>query len=133
MFILFYSPLYLRFRTINFLNFDDDIDGYKTELYVLKSDANSSKEINNCTVVGKKEKLNNNAVNEKSNKNKTITEEEENTTLFDSSLSSDNESLESVESNQSNDPLKNVEDDDLYGPSFAQKCTHWVCLSSLYK
>jgi hypothetical protein len=61
------------------------------------------------------------------------------TTLDDSNSNSDNESFKSVESGtnsdeeksnfapKSGDVYKSIDEEDVYGPTFSQRSTHWVC------
>lgn len=132
LFVLFDSPSILKVRTINFSNYDDDFSGYNPELYVLKNVV-SNNVISNY-VVNNEKKFNFDDANENISKI-----DDESSTLNESNENRDDESLKSIESNtnsdeeksdseiQSGDALKNIDDDDLYGPSFFQKNTHWVC------
>jgi len=123
----YFSPVFSKVRTINFSNYDDDIDGYNPELYVLKSVGNKNKIIGNCDVVKNDEKIN-------------CDDADENKTLNESNISSgDDESYKSDDSStysdqdksnnagKSGDLPKNMDEEDFYGPAFFQKSTHWVC------
>lgn len=124
---LFYSPVFSKVRTINFSNCDDDVEGYDPELYILKSVINRNKILGNCDLVKKDEQTNFDDTNE-------------NKTLNESNISSDDESYKSVDSStysdqdksnnagKSGDISKNIDEEDFYGPSFYQKSTHWVCI-----
>lgn len=124
---LFYSPIFSKIRTINFSNCDDDVEGYDPELYVLKSVINRNKILGNCDLVKKGEQTNCDDTNE-------------NKTLNESNISSDDDSYESVDSSmysdqdkshnagKSGDVPKNIDEEDFYGPSFYQKSIHWVCI-----
>ncbi|KAE9535993.1 hypothetical protein AGLY_007894 [Aphis glycines] len=121
------NPVFSKVRTINFSNCDDDVEGYDPELYVLKSVINRNKIIGNCDLVKKDEQSNCDDTNE-------------NKTLNESNVSSDDESYKSVDSStysdqdksnnvgKSGDVPKNIDEEDFYGPSFYQKSTHWVCI-----
>lgn len=138
----FYRPLYLKLQTINFANYDDDFDDYKPELYVLESIANSTKVINDCIMINNTKQLTFDPSYETTDKNK-IDAVEKNSTFNDSNINSDNESLNSVGSNEScfeerfdsgvkfEDSTK-VEVEDLFGPYFFHKCAHWVCTNYFY-
>lgn len=66
-------------------------------------------------------------------------EADENKTLNESNISSDDESYNSDNSStycdedklnnagKSGDVQKNIDEEDFYGPTFFQKSTHWVC------
>lgn len=123
---LFYSPVFSKVRTINFSNYDDDVDGYNPELYVLKSVINRSKILGDCDILKNDKKIN-------------CDEADENKTLNESNMSSDDESYKSNNSSiycdqdksnntgKSGDLQKNIDEEDFYGPTFFQKSTHWVC------
>lgn len=139
LYILFNSPIFLKVRTINFSNYDDDVYGYNPELYVLKNVSNSSKVISNYNIANNDEKLNCdvNTYNDADEiiKHKTNMDNKS-SILNDSITNSDDES--SVDKNCSknndeegsdkSDESKYIEDDDYYGPTFFQNSTHWVCI-----
>lgn len=134
-YILFNSPLFTKVRTINFSNYDNDVCGYNPELYVLKNVANSTKVISNY-VVNNDKKLNCCNTDETIN-GSDINMEETSTTLNDFNIDSDDESMKSVEMSENGDEeksadlSKNIDDDDLFGPSFFQSSIHWVCICYL--
>lgn len=109
---MFYSPTFLKVRTINFTNYDDDILGYDPELYVLKNVVDTSIEVSDYNVVIKGSKG-------------LIGMDD---TIDDEELCA-NGSDEEKFNNTSKlvDYLRNLDDEDLYGPSFFQKSIHWVC------
>lgn len=126
LYILFNSPVFSKVRTINFSNCDDDLYGYNPELYVLKSVINRNKILGNCDEVKNDENIN-------------CDDTDENKTLNESNISGDGESYKSDDSSansdqdksynagKSGDLLKNIDEEDFYGPAFYQKSTHWVC------
>lgn len=129
--------MFLKVRTINFSNCNDDVEGYNPELYILKSVTNSNKIISNNSVVNNDSKLNNDVDNCDNTVRKKLKVKAKKTTLNDSL--SDDESFKFVESDtnsdeeksnfveKSGDISKSIDEDDLYGPTFFQRSTHWVC------
>lgn len=125
--------MFLKFRTVNFSNYDDDVHGYNPELYILKNVSNINKEV----FMNDDKKLNYNA-------DETINGEKmykKSTTCTKSNINSDEESFKSVRLStddenddkssfdviKSGDTLKTIDEEDFYGPIFFQKSTHWVC------
>lgn len=134
------SPLFLKVRTVNFSNCDDDVDGYNPDLYVINNVSNSCKVIKDCNFVSN-DTSNSDMDSSKYadrtvNKNKSKVDDEH---LDDSFVNSGDESSKSFESNENSDqnksnnvtkpgdPSKTIEEEDYYGPAFFQRCTHWVC------
>ncbi|XP_060869788.1 uncharacterized protein LOC132944454 isoform X2 [Metopolophium dirhodum] len=123
------NPVFSKVRTINFSSCDDDLDGYNPELYVLKSVINRNKILGNCDEVKNDEKIN-------------CDDTDENKTLNESNISGDGESYKSDNSSansdqdksysagKSGDLLKNIDEEDFYGPAFYQKSTHWSVSTS---
>ncbi|CAI6361614.1 unnamed protein product [Macrosiphum euphorbiae] len=123
------NPVFSKVRTINFSNCDDDLDGYNPELYVLKSVIDRNKILGNCDEVKNDEKIN-------------CDDTDENKTLNESNISGDGESYKSDDSSansdqdksynagKSGDLLKNIDEEDFYGPAFYQKSTHWSVSTS---
>jgi len=96
--------------------------------------SNNSKEVGTNDGV----KLNHDA-DETINENKINKKNKKSTAHNDSDINSDDESFKYDESStnsddensfdamKSGDALKNIDDEDFYGPMFLQKSTHWVC------
>jgi len=127
--------MFLKVRTINFSNCDDDVHGYNPDLYVLRNVSNTSKEVG-TNYEGKlnyddvDETINRNKINDKNKKN--IVRNKSNINIDDNSFKSNESSTNSDDENlinsvTSGDALKNIDDEDFYGPMFFQRSTHWVC------
>lgn len=126
--LYFNSPVFSKVRTINFSSCDDDIDGYDPELYILKNVINRSKVLNNCNLAKTDEKINSDDTDE----NKSQSYNDSNTCSDDESYKSDKSSTcsdqdKSYKAGKSTDVPKKEEEEDVYGPTFFQKSTHWVC------
>lgn len=129
--ISFNSPNLLRkVQTINFTNYDEDIDYYNPELHVLKNLSGSTKVISNNDVMKNGEKSNCESGNERK-----MNMDDNNSGLDDSNVNSDDELLKTVGASKSNDidRSKNVDDEDWFGPFFLQKYVHWVSTNHLIK
>ncbi|XP_015366814.1 PREDICTED: uncharacterized protein LOC107163755 isoform X2 [Diuraphis noxia] len=120
------NPVFSKVRTINFSNCDNDVEGYNPELYVLKSVTNRNKILGDCDILKNDKKIN-------------CDEADENKTLNESNMSSDDESYKSDNSStycdqdnagKSGDLQKNIDEEDFYGPTFSQKSTHWSVSTS---
>lgn len=90
--IVFNSPVFLKVRTINLSNYDDDADGYIPELYVLNNSNNSSKVISNYNIINNNEKLNCGDANDTFNEDK-INMNNETTILNDSNCNDADDTL----------------------------------------
>lgn len=121
----YFSPGFSKVRTINFSNYDDDIDGYNPELYVLKSVANRSKILGNCDLVKNDEKINSDDTDESKTLNESNISGDESYKSDGSSSYSDQD--KSNNAGKSGDLTKTIDEEDFYGPAFFQKSTHWVC------
>lgn len=137
--------MFLKVRTINFSNCNDDVEGYNPELYVLKSVANISKIISKNNVMKNDSKLNNDVDNCDDIVKKKPKIKVKKNTHYDSNTNSDDESFKSVESGTNSDEeksnfatktgdvSKSIDEEDVYGPTFFQRSTHWVCTFVYFK
>lgn len=122
------NPGFSKVRTINFSNYDDDIDGYNPELYVLKSVANRSKILGNCDLVKNDEKINSDDTDERKTLNESNISGDESYKSDGSSSYSDQD--KSNNAGKSGDLTKTIDEEDFYGPAFFQKSTHWSVSTS---
>lgn len=126
---------------MNFSNCDDDVSGYDPKLYVINTNlTNNSSKVSNFDVIND-DKLNYDDADETINENKINVDDDIDETIDENKMNIDDDYIfNNVKSNtnsdeeklnnvvKSEDILKNIDEEDLYGPTFFQKSTHWVCL-----
>lgn len=124
---------------MNFSSCDDDLYGYDPDLYVFTN--NVTKNSRNIDVINYDD-------SDETIKRNKIKIDDENITINNSNVVSDDDDVDNDDDNdydyvvsktnsdedksnnvvKSDNVLKNVDEEDLYGPTFYQKGTHWVCL-----